>query len=71
MQNAVLTPTKRNAKWCKTQSKLMQNAGCGCVYNLKITKNNRLLRTENGLKRCYLAEKAVFGAVKNREQATK
>ena len=70
-QNAVLTPTKRNAKWCKTQSKLMQNAGRGGVCNLRKTKNNRLLRTENGLKRCYLAEKAVFGAVKNREQATK
>ena len=72
MQNAVLTPTKRNAKWCKTQSKLMQNAGRGGVCNLKITKNNRLLRTENGLKRCYLTEKkAVLGAVKNRGQATK
>ena len=45
-QNAVLTPTKRNAKWCKTQSKLMQNAGRGGVCNLKKTKNNRLLRTE-------------------------
>ena len=71
MQNAVLTPTKRNAKWCKTQSKLMQNAGRGGVCNLKKMKNNRLLRTENGLKRCYLAGKAVLGAVKNREQATK
>ena len=49
----------------------MQNAGRGGVCNLKKTKNNRLLRTENGLKRGYLAEKAVFGAVKNREQATK
>ena len=37
-QNAVLTPTKRNAKWCKTQSKLMQNAGRGGVCNLKKRK---------------------------------
>jgi hypothetical protein len=49
----------------------MQNAGRGGVCNLKKTKNNRLLRTENGLKRCYLAGKAVLGTVKNREQATK
>ena len=40
MQNAVLTHAKRSAKWCKTQSKLMQNAGRGGVYNFKKTKNN-------------------------------
>ena len=71
MQNAVLTHAKREAKWCKTQSKQVQNTGRGGVYNLQKTTNNRLLRTENGLKRCYLAEKAVLGTVKNREQATK
>jgi len=38
MQNAVLTHAKRNAKWCKTQSKLMQNAGRGSVCNLKKRK---------------------------------
>ena len=60
MQNAVLTPTKRSAKWCKTQSKLLQNAGRGGVYNIRKTKNSRLLWTENGLKRCYLAGKSCF-----------
>ena len=67
MQNAVLTPTKRSAKWCKTQSKLMQNAGRGGVYNIQKTKNSRLLWIENGLKSCYLAGKAVLRAVKKRE----
>ena len=71
MQNAVLTHAKREAKWCKTQSKQVQNTGRGGIYNLPKTTNNRLLRTENRLKYAFQQLKAVFEAMKNREQATK
>jgi len=60
MQNAMLTHAKRSAKWCKTQSKQVQKTSCGGVYNLQKTKNNRLLRTENCLKICFLAAKSCF-----------
>ena len=60
MQNAVLTHAKREAKWCKTQSKQVQNTGRGDVYNLQKTTNNRLLRIENCLKICFLAAKSCF-----------
>ena len=53
MQNAVLTHAKREAKWCKTQSKQVQNTGRGGIYNLQKTTNNRLLRTENRLKYAF------------------
>ena len=59
-QNAVLTHAKREAKWCKTQSKQVQNTGRGGVYNLQKTTNNRLLRTRNCLKICFLAAKSCF-----------
>ena len=66
MQNAVLTHAKREAKWCKTQSKQVQNTGRGGVYNLPKTTNNRLLRTENCLKICFLAAKScVWGDEKS------
>lgn len=59
-QNATLNGAKREAKWCKTQSKQVQNTGRGGVYNLQKTTNNRLLRTENCLKICFLAAKSCF-----------
>ena len=49
-QNAVLTPTKRKAIWCKTQNKMVLFTNFGRPYQLTNGKKIGLFEVKNHLK---------------------
>ena len=57
MQNARLTPTKRKAKCCKTQNKMLHFADLGETYYLTSKHNLQTFRTKITPENDYLAAK--------------
>ena len=59
-QNAVLTPTKRKAKWCKTQVLLLLFAVFGEVDNRRMDEKNWPFGAKTTSKSKFLATKCRF-----------